>query len=57
MAEGAKIQDHIIGFNDLIVDLENLGEDLSYEQKAIQLLSSLRTSYQSLSQVLLHHHT
>lgn len=51
---GTKIQDHIDAFNDLVVDLMNLGEELSDEQKALHLLSSLPTSYQSLSWVLLH---
>lgn len=55
MKEGdTKLQDHIDAFNDLVVDLENLGEDLSDERKALHLLSSLPTSYQSLSRVLLH---
>jgi hypothetical protein len=51
---GVKIQDHVDAFNDLVVDLANLGEDLSDERKALHLLSSLPTSYQSLSRVLLH---
>ena len=51
---GTKIQDHIDAFNDLVVDLRNLGEDLSDERMALHLLSSLPTSYQSLSRVLLH---
>ena len=34
-----KIQDHIDAFNDLAVDLVNLGEDLSDDQKALHLLS------------------
>ena len=41
-------------FNDLVVDLENLGEDLSDERKALHLLNSLPSSYQSLSRVLLY---
>ena len=49
-----KIQDHIDAFNDLVVTLSNLGEELSDERKALHLLSSLTTSYQSLSRVLLH---
>lgn len=49
-----KLQDHLDAFNDLVVDLENLGEELSDERKALQLLSSLPTSYKSLSRVLLH---
>ena len=44
-----KIQDHLDAFNDLVVDLENLGEDLSDERKALHLLNSLPSSYQSLS--------
>lgn len=35
MAESAKIKDHVDVFNDLVVDLENLGEDLNDECKAI----------------------
>lgn len=54
MKEGIKINDHIDAFNDLLVDLTNLGEDLSDEKKALQLLSSLPPSYQTLSRVLLH---
>ena len=46
---GGKIQDHVDSFNDLVIDLQNLGEDLSDERKALHLLSSLPTSYQSLS--------
>ena len=45
-----KIQDHLQAFN----DLQNLGENLSDERKALHLLSSLLASYQSLSRVLLH---
>ena len=51
---GTKIHDHIDAFNDLVIDLHNLGEDLSDERQALHLLSSLPTSYQSLSRVLLH---
>lgn len=40
-AEGIKIQDHVDNFNNLVVDLENLGEDLSDE-----LLNSLSDSCQ-----------
>src|SRR5450759_3087569 len=55
MKDGStKIQDHIDAFNDLVVDLMNLGEELSDERKALHLLSSLPSSYQSLSRVLLH---
>jgi hypothetical protein len=55
MKEGdTKLQDHIEAFNDLVVDLENLGEDLGDERKALHLLSSLPSSYQDLSRVLLH---
>src|SRR5450759_1681266 len=55
MKDGStKIQDHIDAFNDLVIDLQNLGEDLSDERKALHMLSSLPSSYQSLSRVLLH---
>ena len=55
MKEGnTKVQDHIDAFNDLVVDLQNLGEELSDERKALHLLSSLPPSYKNLSQVLLH---
>jgi hypothetical protein len=40
-----KIQDHIDSFNDLAIDLQNLGEDLTNEKKALYLLSSLPVSY------------
>jgi hypothetical protein len=49
-----KIQDHIDSFNDLAIDLQNLGEDLTDERRAFYLLSSLPVSYQLLSRVLLH---
>ena len=49
-----KVQDYIDAFNDLVVDLQNLGEELSDERKALHLLSSLPPSYKNLSQVLLH---
>ena len=49
-----KIQDHIEAFNDMVVDLENLGEILEEERKAITLLGSLPQSYWSLSRTLLH---
>ena len=42
---GTKIQDHIDAFNDLVVDLQNLGKDLSDERHALHLLSSLPSSY------------
>jgi len=51
---GTKIQDHIDGFNDLVIDLQNLGEELSDERKTLHLLSSLPSFYQSLSHILLH---
>ncbi len=51
---GTKIQDHIDAFNDLVIDLQNLGEELSNERQALHLLSSLPASYESLSRVLLH---
>lgn len=51
---GTKIQDHIDAFSDLVIDLQNLGEVISDERKALHLLSSLPPSYQSLSRVLLH---
>ncbi|OAE35568.1 hypothetical protein AXG93_2841s1010 [Marchantia polymorpha subsp. ruderalis] len=54
MVEDTKIQDHIDAFNDLLVDLLNLGEDLSDEKKSLLLLSSLLASYHTLSRVLLH---
>lgn len=54
MVEVTKIQDHIDVFNDLLIDLFNLGEDLSDEKKTWQLLSSLSASCHTLSRVLLH---
>ena len=42
---GTKIQDHVDAFNDLVVDLRNLGEELSDERQALHLLSSLPSSY------------
>ncbi|CAM6128327.1 unnamed protein product [Calypogeia fissa] len=53
MKEGDTLQDHIEAFDDLVVDLENLGEVLSEERKAIHLLDTLPPSYLSLSLVLL----
>jgi hypothetical protein len=41
-------------FNDLAIDLQNLGEDLTNEQKALYLLNSLHVSYESLSRDFLH---
>src|SRR5450759_1699105 len=52
--DGTKMKDHIDAFNDLVINLQNLGEDLSDERKALHMLSSLPTSYQSLSRMLLH---
>ncbi|OAE34133.1 hypothetical protein AXG93_2891s1580 [Marchantia polymorpha subsp. ruderalis] len=54
MVEGTKIQDHIDAFNDLLVDLLNLDEDLSDEKITLQLLSSLPASYHTQSRVLLY---
>ena len=51
---GVKIMDHINAFNAIVVDLKNLGEFLSDEQKALHLLGSLSASYRSLSRTLLH---
>jgi hypothetical protein len=48
-----KIQDYIDAFNNLVVNLINLGEDLSDERKALHLLISL-SSFQSLTRVLIH---
>jgi hypothetical protein len=47
------IQDHIDEFEDLVRDLENMGESIDNERKALQLLISLPISYQSLSRVIL----
>jgi hypothetical protein len=54
MKDGDSIDDHIDKFNDMVVDLENLGEDMGEERKAINLLGSLPLSYLSLSRVILH---
>ncbi|OAE25076.1 hypothetical protein AXG93_1163s1110 [Marchantia polymorpha subsp. ruderalis] len=54
MVEGTKIQDQIDAFNDLLMDLLNLGANLSDEKKSFQFLSSLPSSYHILSRVLLH---
>ncbi|OAE32785.1 hypothetical protein AXG93_374s1120 [Marchantia polymorpha subsp. ruderalis] len=54
IVKGTKIQDHIDAFNDFLVDLLNLGEDLNDEKAALQLLSSLSSSYHTQSRVLLH---
>ncbi|OAE21676.1 hypothetical protein AXG93_4170s1170 [Marchantia polymorpha subsp. ruderalis] len=50
----SKVQDHIDTFNDLVLDLQNLGEELSDERKSLHLLSSLPPSYKNLSQVFLY---
>ncbi|OAE22275.1 hypothetical protein AXG93_3491s1160 [Marchantia polymorpha subsp. ruderalis] len=49
-----KVQDHIDVFNDLVLELQSLDEELSDERKTLHLLSSLPLSYKKLSQVLLH---
>ncbi|WP_368858972.1 hypothetical protein, partial [Burkholderia sp. GbtcB21] len=41
-------------FDDLVVDLENLGDIMDDERKALHLLSSLPSSYHNLSWILLH---
>jgi hypothetical protein len=48
-----KILDHIDAFNYLVMDLVNLGKNLSDERKALHLLSSLPSSFQSLTMVLI----
>lgn len=46
MAEGAKIQDHVDDFNDLLVAVENFGENLNYEKKkTVQFFASFIQVY------------
>ena len=47
------MRDHIDEYEDLVRDLENMGESIENERKALQLLISLPLSYQSLSRVIL----
>lgn len=46
--EGTKLQDHLDEFDNLVVDLSNLGKKVEDEDKALLLLSSLPPSYQGL---------
>lgn len=52
---GANIREHIEGFNDLVVDLFKIDEELNDEKNVLHLLNSLPPSYQLLSRVLFHH--
>lgn len=55
MADGdKKIWDHIDKFSDLVVDIQNVGEDILNEKKSLHFISSLTLSHQTLSRVLLH---
>lgn len=40
-----KIKDHFYAFDDLVIDVHNLGDEIFYERNKIHLLSSLATSY------------
>lgn len=51
MAKVAKIQDYVDDFNDLVVDLENLGENFNDELKTVQFIL---VSCRYLSGMLLH---
>ncbi|OAE23484.1 hypothetical protein AXG93_285s1420 [Marchantia polymorpha subsp. ruderalis] len=54
MRSRSKVQDHIHGYNDLLVDLQRMGEELSDIKKVMHLLHSLAPSYQTLITILLH---
>lgn len=44
MRPGSRIQDHIHAYEDLLVDLQSMGEELSDIKKAMHLLHSLPPS-------------
>nr|CAD1829287.1 unnamed protein product [Ananas comosus var. bracteatus] len=48
MKEGTKVSDHLNVFNDIICELESIGEKMKYEDKAITLLCTLPDSYETL---------
>lgn len=54
MKPGTRIQDHIHAYGNLLVDLRSMGEELTDTKKAMHLLHSLPSTYQTLSKILLH---
>lgn len=51
---GASMNEHITAFNQLVVDLLNLGVKFEDEDLALILLSSLPTEYEHLETIILH---
>ncbi len=45
MKEGDNLHDHIDAFTDRVLDLENLGEEMTEDRKAVDLLLSLPPSF------------
>ncbi|OAE21955.1 hypothetical protein AXG93_242s1390 [Marchantia polymorpha subsp. ruderalis] len=53
MKPGTRIQDHIHAYGNLLVDLQNMGVELTNTKKTISY--SLPSTYETLSKILLHH--
>nr|CAD1823374.1 unnamed protein product [Ananas comosus var. bracteatus] len=48
MKEGTKVSDHLNAFNNIICELESIGEKMKDENKAITLLCALPDTYETL---------
>ena len=54
MTSSMSIEDHLVLFNKIILDLENIDITVSNENKAIMLLTSLDASYTNLKKVIMY---
>lgn len=54
MKEGTCLQDHINEFNQIVMDIKNIGIKLEEEDQALLLICSLPTSYENLCNSMLY---
>ncbi|GKE37122.1 hypothetical protein Tco_1460527 [Tanacetum coccineum] len=54
MKPGTSVQDHLDGFNTILIDLENLDVDIDDEDKAVLLVISLPASYKHFKEIILY---
>lgn len=54
MKEGTSLQDHLDEFNQIVMDIKNIGIKLEEEDQALLLICSLPPSYENLSNSMLY---
>ena len=54
MKEGASLHDHLDEFNQIVMDIKNIGIKLEEEDQALLLICSLPLSYENLSNSMLY---